>query len=93
MTIETSNRACVDRIIQNPNTLAGKPIVKGTRIPVELVLGHLAQNPDLSDLFAAYPHLTVEDVQACLAYAQAAVEAEGKRAVRKAARASPASHG
>lgn len=56
-----------DRIIQDPRILVGKPVVKGTRIPVELVLGHLAANPDLAELFAAYPRLTVEDVQACLA--------------------------
>ncbi len=60
-----------DRIIVDPAILVGKPVVKGTRIPVELVLKHLAQNPDLEDLFAAYPRLTVEDVKACLAYAQA----------------------
>ena len=54
--------------------MVGKPVVKGTRIPVELVLGHLAANPDLAELFAAYPELTVEDVKAVLAYAQAAVD-------------------
>jgi uncharacterized protein (DUF433 family) len=41
---------------------------------VELVLEHLAGNPDLEDLFAAYPELTVEHVKAVLAYAHAAVE-------------------
>lgn len=58
--------------------MVGKPIVKGTRIPVERVLAHLAHTPDLADLFAAYPELTVEDVQACLEFALAAVT--GKRA-------------
>jgi uncharacterized protein (DUF433 family) len=65
-----------DRIVVDPEILVGKPVVKGTRIPVELVLGHLAQNPDLADLFAAYPHLTVDDVKACLGYARALVEGE-----------------
>lgn len=69
-----------DRITRDPAIMVGKPVVKGTRIPVELVLGHLAQNPDFDELFAAYPHLTIDDVKACLAYAQAAVEAEGQRA-------------
>ena len=68
-----------DRIVTDPEILVGKPTVKGTRIPVELVLAHLAQNPDLADLFAAYPRLTVEDVKACLAYAQAAVTDKGRR--------------
>jgi uncharacterized protein (DUF433 family) len=65
-----------ERIITDPAILVGKPVVKGTRIPVELVLKHLAQNPDLAELFAAYPRLTPEDVKACLAYAQVLVAKE-----------------
>jgi len=68
-----------DRIVQDPEIMAGKPVIKGTRIPVERVIGHLANNPDLADLFAAYPRLTVEDVQAALAYAQNAVETQRMR--------------
>jgi uncharacterized protein (DUF433 family) len=60
-----------DRIIADPEIMVGKPVVKGTRIPVELVLGELAANPDLDELFAAYPRLTIDDVRACLDYAQA----------------------
>ena len=56
--------------------MVGKPVVKGTRIPVELVLQHLEENPDLQDLFAAFPRLTREDVKACLGYARKAVESE-----------------
>jgi uncharacterized protein (DUF433 family) len=63
-----------DRITTNPQVMVGKPVVKGTRIPVERVVAHLANNPDLDDLFAAYPELTVEDVKACLQYAHHAVE-------------------
>ena len=63
-----------DRITINPHVMVGKPVVKGTRIPVELVVAHLAHNPDLNDLFAAYPDLTLEDVKACLAFAFHAVE-------------------
>jgi uncharacterized protein (DUF433 family) len=58
-----------DRIIVDPNIMAGKPVVKGTRIPVDLVLKRLAQDLDTQTLFEAYPRLTKEDVQACLAYA------------------------
>lgn len=68
-----------DVIIQDPQIMVGKPVVKGTRVPVELVLKYLAQNPDLENLFGAFPHLTVDDVKACLAYAQAAVEREWAR--------------
>ena len=62
-----------DRITINPHVMVGKPVVKGTRIPVELVVAHLANNPDLNDLFAAYPDLTIDDVKACLQYAQHAI--------------------
>lgn len=50
--------------------MVGKPVVRGTRIPVERVIAHLAHTPDLDDLFAAYSELTVEDVQAVLRYAE-----------------------
>jgi uncharacterized protein (DUF433 family) len=82
----------VDRITQDPKVMVGKPVVRGTRIPVELVLGHLAGNPDLDELFAAYPELTVEDVKAVLAYAQAAVE-PGRARRRKALEAALAGRG
>lgn len=64
------------RIIQDPAVMVGKPVVAGTRIPVERVIAHLAQNPELSDLYAAYPELTTEDVKACLQYAHTALEHE-----------------
>jgi uncharacterized protein (DUF433 family) len=60
-----------ERIVQDPAVMTGKPVIKGTRIPVERVIAHLAHNPDVEDLFAAYPELTVEDVQAALHFAHA----------------------
>jgi uncharacterized protein (DUF433 family) len=65
-----------DRIVKDPEILTGKPVVRGTRIPVELVLAKLARNPDLNDLFEDYPRLTLEDVKACLEYALGLVERE-----------------
>ncbi len=62
-----------DRIVQNPATMAGKPGVKGTRIPVEKVAAQLAYKPDLEELFAIHPGLTIEEGEAYWAYAQAAV--------------------
>ena len=73
-----------DRIVCDPAVMVGKPVVKGTRIPVERVIAHLAHTPDLADLFAAYPELTTEDVKACLRYAHTALEHE--RATPGAAR-------
>lgn len=66
----------LDRISQKPNVMVGKPVVKGTRVPVERVLAHLAETPDFSDLFAAFPHLTIDDVRACFAFASEAVAAQ-----------------
>jgi uncharacterized protein (DUF433 family) len=57
----------LERIVLDPRILVGKPVVRGTRIPVYLVLDHLAHNFDLEDLFADYPRLTVEDVQGIVA--------------------------
>jgi uncharacterized protein (DUF433 family) len=49
--------------------MVGQPVIKGTRIPVERILAHLAHNTDLDDLFGAYPELTIKDVHASLEYA------------------------
>jgi uncharacterized protein (DUF433 family) len=64
-----------ERITTDPTIMVGKPVVAGTRIPVERILRHLEEN-DRADLFEAFPELTEEDVRACLAYARAAVERE-----------------
>jgi len=57
------------RIVVEPRIMVGKPVIKGTRIPVALVLQRLAQRLDVQELLEAYPQLTREDVQACLQYA------------------------
>jgi uncharacterized protein (DUF433 family) len=59
----------LDRIVQDPAILGGRPAVRGTRIPVEVVLEYLASNPDFEEFFADYPRLTLNDVKACLGYA------------------------
>ena len=58
-----------NRIEINPNVMLGKPVVKGTRIPVEIVLRKLGEGATVDDLCDAYPKLEVEDIYACLAYA------------------------
>jgi uncharacterized protein (DUF433 family) len=75
-TMATKQQNYQDRIVSIPGVVGGKPVVKGTRIPVELVLKYLAADPDINHLFEAYPHLTREDVQACLAFAQEVIEEE-----------------
>ena len=66
----------LERIVIDQKIMVGKPVVRGTRIPVELVLKRLPQDLTLEGLFASYPRLTEEDVKACLGYAHALVEAE-----------------
>lgn len=57
-----------DRIEINPSVMLGKPVVRNTRIPVELILRKLAEGATVADLLDAYPRLTEADVRACLAY-------------------------
>ena len=59
----------MDRIEINPAVMLGKPIIRGTRIPVELLLRKLAEGATHQDLLEAYPRLTKEDIQAALSYA------------------------
>ncbi len=68
------------RIVRDPDILVGKPVIRETRISVEVVLDYLAHTPDFPELFADYPRLTIEDVQACLEYAQGLVTAEDEDA-------------
>lgn len=49
--------------------MLGKPVIRGTRIPVELVLRKLSEGATEDDLLDAYPHLTAEDIRAAIAYA------------------------
>ena len=58
-----------DRIEIDPNVMMGKPVIKGTRIKVELVLRKLAEGASEDDLLDAYPRLTREDIRAAIAYA------------------------
>ena len=72
-----------ERIISDPAILVGKPTIKGTRISVELILEHLATNPDLAALFVDYPQLTIDDVRAALAYARDVVADTNPRAAAR----------
>ena len=61
--------ALSDRIVVNPEVMAGKPVVRGTRLAVEFVLELLAAGQSESEILANYPGLTREDILACLSYA------------------------
>jgi uncharacterized protein (DUF433 family) len=57
------------RIIMDPRIMVGKPVIRGTRIPVELIVRMLAQGMSQSDILKESPRLQTEDISAALAYA------------------------
>jgi uncharacterized protein (DUF433 family) len=64
------------RIEINPKIMLGKPVIRGTRITVELLLRKLGEGATESDLLDAYPRLTRKDIQAALSYAAATLAHE-----------------
>ena len=58
-----------DRIEINPKVMMGKPVIRGTRLTVELILRKLSEGATARDLLVAYPKLTREDIQAAIRYA------------------------
>jgi uncharacterized protein (DUF433 family) len=58
-----------DRIEINPKIMLGKPVIRGTRIPAELIVRKMAEGADEKALLQAYPILTPQDVHAALRYA------------------------
>jgi len=65
-----------DRVACIPGVMGGKPVIKGTRIPVALILERLEEDTDTKLLFEDYPQLTQEDIKACLCYAKELVQGE-----------------
>jgi uncharacterized protein (DUF433 family) len=66
----------LNRIEINPDVMLGKPVIKGTRITVEIILKKLSQNIPPAEILADYPKLKEEDIQAAIAYAAAALSTE-----------------
>jgi uncharacterized protein (DUF433 family) len=64
------------RIVLDPEVMMGKPVIRGTRITVELILRKLAEGASEAELREDYPHLTTEDIRAAVAYAAASVAHE-----------------
>jgi len=58
-----------DRIHINPAVMLGKPVIKGTRIPVELIVRKIGEGALIEDLVDAYPNITKEDILAAVLYA------------------------
>jgi uncharacterized protein (DUF433 family) len=75
MQVETA-MSTSNRIEINPEIMLGKPVIRGTRITVELLLRALSEGATEADLLDAYPHLTHEVLQAAIAYAADVVDRE-----------------
>lgn len=66
----------LQRIEIDPKVMVGKPVIRGTRIPVELILEKLAAGLTSEDLRRSYPRLTVEDISAALLFAAQSLHAD-----------------
>jgi uncharacterized protein (DUF433 family) len=80
------DQALLKRITVNPEIFGGKPIIRGMRVSVELILSLLAQGETVESLLEDYPDLEADDIRACLAYAHAVIAHDSLDAVEVAGR-------
>ncbi|MCH6235791.1 DUF433 domain-containing protein [Cognataquiflexum rubidum] len=66
--------AILNRIELNPEILVGKPVIKGTRLSVQFILGLLAHGKTPQSIIEEYPYITEEDIRACLLFANEVLE-------------------
>lgn len=66
----------LDRITVDPEIMLGKPIIRGTRITVELILRKLSEGMTIEELLRAYPHLTRDDILAAISYSADVISRE-----------------
>jgi len=66
----------LERIEINPKVMHGKPVIRGTRIPVYVILNLLAGGMDENDILKEYPDITKVDIHACVAYGARLAEEE-----------------
>jgi uncharacterized protein (DUF433 family) len=72
----TETKQFEDRIVVDPHVLVGKPVIKGTRVPVSLILNLLRHGHDFARIREAYPQLDNEDISAAIAYSEARLNRE-----------------
>lgn len=70
-----------ERITRDPAVLGGKPVIRGMRIPVSLVVDFVAAGSTVEEILDAYPALTAEDIEAALSYAKAEAKRSEARAL------------
>ena len=73
-----------ERITSDPAVLVGKPVIRGTRISVELILGWLANGWTYDPVLESYPHITRKDILAALAFTEEMLREEQYIATHKA---------
>ncbi|MFQ5712755.1 MAG: DUF433 domain-containing protein [Candidatus Scalinduaceae bacterium] len=64
------------RIVSDPTIMLGKPVIKGTRITVELILRKMSEGMTIEELLKAYPHLTKKDILAAVSYSADVISRE-----------------
>ena len=64
----------LERIVVNPKVMLGKPVIRGTRLTVQYILGLLAQGVVIDEILKEYEGLTREDIMACILFAKEALE-------------------
>jgi uncharacterized protein (DUF433 family) len=64
----------LERVEIDPKICNGKPVIKGTRIPISVILERIAEGESWDDILAGYPELTKEDIHAVLRYARASLD-------------------
>ena len=72
----------IDRIELNPTVCNGKPVIKGTRIPVSVILDQIADGETWHEILEGYPELRREDIQAALIYARESLDHAEIRSAR-----------
>ena len=65
----------LERITKTPQVMVGKPVIRGTRITVDLILTLLSQGMTFEEILEQYPHVKREDILACLCYAEKSMAA------------------
>ena len=65
-----------ERIAVNPKVMVGKPVIKGTRIPVDAIIRRLAEGMSMKEILEEYPNLTEDDIKSALEYAAKVVSGE-----------------
>jgi len=71
-----NKRTLIKRIVVDPEIMLGKPVIKGTRLPVEIIVEKIAYGNTIKDILDAYPFIAEEDIRAALLYAAKVLKAD-----------------